>query len=277
LTAPPADTGLGAGQSTTFTVRLDATSPGSYSGQVSIPHDDSDEHPFNFEITGTVLPVQIIDDGQQGYAHNNDFASALTPLGLDGDVSYTVGGAPASEATWTFTVTPGQYRVAATWFENPTYFASNAPFTILDNDTPLATIPANQRQAPNGFPEAGSDWQSIGDVFSISGSTLVVRLTNVGADGFVIADAVRIERVGDLGGGNSELPGGAFALAPPTSPAEPASNLWTTAYWNETLDDLTTERAATRHSADKALRNTTAIGRSGRIKAKAIDLVFGSS
>ncbi|WP_165698738.1 choice-of-anchor D domain-containing protein [Bremerella volcania] len=48
------DATLDPGQSTTFSIRLDADYGGSYSGQVSFPTNDDDESPFNFNLTGTV-------------------------------------------------------------------------------------------------------------------------------------------------------------------------------------------------------------------------------
>jgi hypothetical protein len=40
----------------TFTVQLDALTAGTYSGSISFTNNDPDETPFNFAITGTVVP-----------------------------------------------------------------------------------------------------------------------------------------------------------------------------------------------------------------------------
>jgi archaellum component FlaG (FlaF/FlaG flagellin family) len=53
LTQPPASSVAGMGQ-TSFTVRLDATTEGPYSGQLSFANGDTDESPYNFAISGTV-------------------------------------------------------------------------------------------------------------------------------------------------------------------------------------------------------------------------------
>lgn len=47
---------LGPGSSDTFTVRLESASVGVSSGEISFSNNDSDENPFNFQITGTVTP-----------------------------------------------------------------------------------------------------------------------------------------------------------------------------------------------------------------------------
>jgi hypothetical protein len=43
------------GASDTFTVRLDTTTAGTKAGDISFTTNDSDENPFNFRITGTVI------------------------------------------------------------------------------------------------------------------------------------------------------------------------------------------------------------------------------
>ena len=106
---------------------------------------------------------------------------------------FTSTGTGSSTATWIFTVTPGQFRVSTTWLAYSNR-ATNAPYTILDGSTSKGTILVNQQAAPSGFSDQGGTWQDLG-TFTISGNQLVVQLTN-NANGYVIADAVRIERIG---------------------------------------------------------------------------------
>src|SRR5262249_42483179 len=75
--------------------------------------------------------------------------------------------------------------------------ATNAPYTVLDGGTPLATVAINQQQAPNDFSDAGAFWEDLGATYSVTGGALTVRLSNL-ANGYVIADAIRIEHVGNL-------------------------------------------------------------------------------
>ena len=70
---------------------------------------------------------------------------------------------------------------------------------MYDGTRLLGTVPVNQKQAPNDFSDQGFFWTSLilptnGGIFQITGTKLVVKLTDK-ADGTVIADAVRIERV----------------------------------------------------------------------------------
>src|SRR5262249_13705683 len=47
-------TSLSPGQSTTFSIRLDATTAGTFSGPIQFANNDSDENPFDLTLQGTV-------------------------------------------------------------------------------------------------------------------------------------------------------------------------------------------------------------------------------
>ena len=88
VTAQPAAS-VAVGGTTTFTVRLDTSTNGTKTGDVSFTTDDSDESPFNFRITGTVIipapeivvlgnEVSIADgDTSPGTSDHTQFESAL--------------------------------------------------------------------------------------------------------------------------------------------------------------------------------------------------------
>ena len=193
------------GANTVLMVRLDATSPGSFSGPLSFATNDSDENPFNFLISGDVfapadVPVlQIIDDGVAGYSTSGAWVN-WNSNGRDGDLQYLTHTAdPAGVATWAFTgLTAGQYRVSTTWTEHANR-ASDAPYFVRETagGPVLAVKEVNQKVAPNDLNDQGSLWEDLGTV-TIHGNTLQVELTSAGADGYVIADAVRIERLGPV-------------------------------------------------------------------------------
>ncbi len=101
----------------------------------------------------------------------------------------------SNTATWTFAVVPGQtYSVAATWTAYVNR-ATDAPYTIASGGTTLGTTVVNQQLAPSSFIDAGGSWQGLG-TFVATGSTLTVTLPN-DANGYVIADAIRLQRVVD--------------------------------------------------------------------------------
>ena len=67
----------------------------------------------------------------------------------------------------------------------------------------MATVALSQRVGPNDFSDQGASWEDLAASVAISGSTLVVRLSNL-ADGIVIADAIRVERIGSLTGSSAQ-------------------------------------------------------------------------
>jgi hypothetical protein len=184
------------GASTTFTVRMDATTPGSYSGQLSFGSNDPNNNPFNFTISGTVSAVKIIDDSSSSGFSTVGSWTLWTNQGYLGNIHEAVGHTGADIATWTFAnLAPGQYKVSATWTAY-TNRATNAPYTILDGTTALATVSVNQQAAPSGFTDAGGQWQDLG-TFQIRNGTLYVQLSDL-ANGNVEADAIRIQWLGPL-------------------------------------------------------------------------------
>ncbi|MCP4707298.1 MAG: hypothetical protein GY869_01620, partial [Planctomycetes bacterium] len=68
---------LSPGTSTTFEIRLVADALGSFSGQLSFANNDSDEDPYNFNISGTVAVTNIIinevDADNPGYYDAQEF------------------------------------------------------------------------------------------------------------------------------------------------------------------------------------------------------------
>ncbi|MCA9074874.1 MAG: FG-GAP repeat protein [Planctomycetaceae bacterium] len=144
--------------------------------------------------------AEVIDDGDPGFAIESG-AWGTGTAGANGDNRNASQFNGSKVASWTFDgLTPGVYRVSATWAASPVR-ATDAPFTVLDGVNPLATIDVNQQLAPSGVPgvnDLGVSWQDLGnDLFRITGNTLKVELSN-DANGYVMADAVRIERIGEL-------------------------------------------------------------------------------
>ncbi|MEH1967219.1 choice-of-anchor D domain-containing protein [Nostoc sp.] len=80
-------TSVAANASTTISVALDTTTPGTYSGTLSLNNSDSNESPFDFAISGTVKPVpapeiQVLN----GTDHNDTF------IIRQGDGNYSITG-----------------------------------------------------------------------------------------------------------------------------------------------------------------------------------------
>ncbi|MBX9965090.1 MAG: IPT/TIG domain-containing protein [Burkholderiales bacterium] len=138
-----------------------------------------------------IVRVQVSNDGASGYSTTGTWTS-WTGQGYGNNVQESRASDAASVATWQFTgLASGQYRVSATWSAY-TNRASNAPFSINGG----VAVLINQQQAPNDFTANGANWENLG-VVNITAGTLSVSLSNVGVNGNVIADAIRIERISD--------------------------------------------------------------------------------
>lgn len=187
------DTTLDTGETTTFTVQLDAATEGAFSGAVRFASNDPDESPFDLLVEGDVNPppvIEIIDNNDSGFTRSGPWRLRTT-AGYLGDFEYDFAGSGAHASTWTFSdLAPGEYNVAVSW---PAVFVTttDAPYSVRDGATTLATVDINQKVAPNDFNDNGAAWENLGD-FTISGSTLSVVLSD-NAEGIVVADAVRIE------------------------------------------------------------------------------------
>lgn len=163
------------------------------------------------------VPATFLDNGSAGFATVGTWGTS-TSQGYLGDIATSGKGTGTDAAYWNFTVTPGTYRVAATWTAN-SLRATNAPYTVFDGAKLLGTATRTQQAAPNDFRENGVGWEYLGN-YVISGNLLKVRLTD-NANGAVAADAIRIDRLSPaVSVGVEPLEGGAVvyeAIAPKTS------------------------------------------------------------
>jgi hypothetical protein len=142
----------------------------------------------------------VVDDGDSGYSEtgtNWGGSTNVTTYDVYGnDIRWHNTGVGSNTANWTFTNLPaGRYRVSATWLAH-TNRATNAPYTVYDGTTSEGTIRLNQQQIPT-VTRDGWQWEDLG-IYDIDSGQLRVELSD-DANGFVIADAVRIEHVSSSG------------------------------------------------------------------------------
>jgi hypothetical protein len=187
-----AKTSLAPGKSTTFALRMTAAAVATPDGTISIYSSDGKTVPFDLELKGTVSAVRVLDDGDAGFKTTGTW-TVTTGLGYQNDCRTNTKGTGRDTASWTFAVVPGWYRVAVTWPAGVAGAATDAPFSVYGGTKLLGTVMLDQ-QADLGGGWKNLEYQGNGGVFQITGTSLVVKLTDK-ASGNVIADAVRIERV----------------------------------------------------------------------------------
>jgi hypothetical protein len=195
------NTNLAPGASTTFTLQMDASVGGSFSGMVSFGGDLAVENPFNFTVSGSAADSMIIDNGDSGYstsgaAWNREvrtFGDDTQYFQRDQDVLLGGDLPGVNTATWTFdNLGAGTYQVATHWLNHSGY-ASNAQITIAGIEGGPITVSLDQRFYPQGFSADGSIWQELGNFQVAAGNTLTVTISDDGANGNLAADAMRLE------------------------------------------------------------------------------------
>ncbi|MEZ6146917.1 MAG: hypothetical protein R3B91_16165 [Planctomycetaceae bacterium] len=139
----------------------------------------------------------IIDNGDVGYSTVGTWASNVNAAARDGDIENSLFGRGQNVASWNFTgLTPGNYRVSATWVEHPNR-ATNSPFRAVDSDgtTILNATTIDQEVAPDDFMDDGTLWEDL-FVVTATGTELTIELSNA-ANQYVVADAIRIVPTAD--------------------------------------------------------------------------------
>ncbi|MBI4819142.1 MAG: hypothetical protein HY791_22915 [Deltaproteobacteria bacterium] len=148
--------------------------------------------------------LRILDNTSSGFGYPG---SAYGETALSGEKWATLAGgfendrlkaAPEqpgdAEVNWVFRgLRAGRYQVSATWVAGEDR-ASNAVYRIEDGTSLLGSVSVDQRIDPAGRTELGIAWQVLQSPVTPAGDTLVVRVSNE-ANGFVIADAVTVERL----------------------------------------------------------------------------------
>ena len=193
---------LSTGQSMFFTVSLNTIPlPGDderpYSAEVTFTSNDVDETRFVLPMQGRVSDHRTIDDGDAGFSQSHlpgqGFITVVRDLRQYGsDYLYHDPGAGYNKVRWTFTdLVPGEtYEVSATWVGG-TNRPSNAPYTITAGGAPIV-VRINQQLNPDDFGN-GRKWEIIAPVTLVNGSRQIVVELSDNADGYVQADAVRID------------------------------------------------------------------------------------
>ena len=149
-----------------------------------------------------VTLIAVIDNGDSGfsqsgfrYQSNNQVAAAR-----DQDNHNMRGG--DGWARWAFSnLDDGEYQVSATWAHKygNKYNAVDAPFSIEDaSGTVLATTKVNQMNTPNDFVDDGSSWDSLATLNVTGGSLFVTLEAGSNSNRYTVADAIRIEKLGDI-------------------------------------------------------------------------------
>jgi uncharacterized repeat protein (TIGR01451 family) len=178
----------------------------------SVPNDQAGDDYATVSVTplDPVTPPTndpiVIDNGRDVTGFVASGMTYVTTSGYEKDIHYTRGDNTGDYATWTFTgLCSGTYQVSTTWVRG-TSRASNAPYTLTGVAGGPTTVRINQKLAPDDLTWDGVAWEHLG-TFDAGGGTLTITLTD-NADGYVYADAIRVELIGGGDGGGGDDGGG---------------------------------------------------------------------
>ena len=155
------------------------------------------------QLLSTMAPAILDDSSATGFSETSPADwTQYTGGGLDNNHSAALGsgGVATPAASWTFhDLTPGVYVVDATWVQAANR-ATNSPFSVYDGSNLLASPSIDQTKAPGDFTQNGVGWKATWARRSPSRATRSpVQLSNaVNGGSYVVADGVRIRRIGDL-------------------------------------------------------------------------------
>jgi cyclophilin family peptidyl-prolyl cis-trans isomerase len=174
-----------------------------FDATVSIQSNDVTQPAFEFFVTGSVQEhFLVVDDGDPGFDAGNFRHRPGDGRFYRNDYHFQTPGTDG-RASWTFVgLDPGVYRVSATWFawhnraNNAAFRSFDGAYDPSDTSNLAWTVPVDQTMAPDSVHAA--NWQEIG-LLNVTGDTAVVDVLSGLSDGYVIADAVRLDFLG--GGG----------------------------------------------------------------------------
>ena len=132
----------------------------------------------------------VVDNSDAAYSDVRDWQT-VAGEGHNGGISVADQSVAGALASWNFSgLDNGQYYLQATWTSGADR-ATNAKFTAVGS----RQFVVNQRVAPlSDFQSGSSAFQTLG-VVTVRNGSLTVELANPGADGKVVADAVRLDPV----------------------------------------------------------------------------------
>ena len=159
---------------------------------------------------------QIIDYGMAGYnaSQGTWTKGSRAGYGYNNNYHWARNGNPSPLATWTFSgLSPGKYRVYATWPEYPGCWTS-VPFSVQVGGSTVWSGRINQQQRPGPLFTDGEYWSQFGNGFDVFNGQISVSLTNDSSSTqYVVSDAVRIEMIpGSGGGGGTNAAVGKYAM-----------------------------------------------------------------
>ena len=170
---------------------------GVYSGSWVVPYGHFEYHldtgPDSVTGTDDILTIKaglVVDNSDSNISAVGGFWLSIYRPGFYGpNYQYATVSDTVKTFTWSPTVnSAGYYHAYARWPQGPN-FATNATYQVYhqaenDSTTQVTDVPMNQTTNGNQWMDLGRYWFDAG--------TQAIELTNVNADGTVVADAIQL-------------------------------------------------------------------------------------
>jgi hypothetical protein len=183
---------------------------GTFSGDLSFDFGSGDQT-YDFQLTGSVTEVagvpgpgttdiHVIDNDDAGFTSNRFRLATNDPRFYLSDYHWEVpGGFGWARFTFTDLVPNATYQVSTTYYPYHNR-STEVPYHISSDTVNWQTSTVNQRIAPDLLPgaftdEDGNPWVPIHTGFKASTQGVLVVEMRSATDGYVVADAVRVEQI----------------------------------------------------------------------------------
>ena len=179
-----------------LTLELTADATGSYGGDVTL-QGASGELLAKLPVVGRVNSWTIVDTTTPEFHSTGTWEVLDSSTGAGRNLRALPAESGLASAEWEFpNLIEGRYQLATTWRPGTDNASRTAPFGVWLDGQLLFSSTVDQSLPPAGFAQDGRWWACLDQIVGIeAGRTLTVRLTNE-ADGAVLAEAVRLERMG---------------------------------------------------------------------------------
>jgi len=161
-----ADTSLAPGDTTTFTIRLDAALVGIYSGTLQFNNNDTDESPFDFTIRGEAdeQEIAVFSDGIAIPDGTGSVDFGLTPVGTPVDKTFTISNTGLLTLTLTEPITvPTGFSVAGSFADTSVAPGDATTFTIRLNAASISIYSGTLQFGNNDADESPFDFTIRGE------------------------------------------------------------------------------------------------------------------
>ena len=182
-----------------LTIRFDAHTIGTASGELSLPTEDPKVPTISIDLSADVRNDWKLDNSDtrgehpEGYSQSGKFYERRRATSHDGTYSLTHTTSTGAQANWTFNdLEDGWYAAYTTWHASGAH-STTAQYEI-SGGVGVSRRLIDQSQKPNDLQGDQVAWEFL-SYYYVDNATLTVTLTDTDTRRSVVSDAVRLQRI----------------------------------------------------------------------------------